>query len=393
MKSPDIVLKKNDQKWAWLWIAYSGFLFINPILEPSRNLWLGTLTVFAIFIGVFTAYVNPKNESGPIRYWLIAATFALGLVTFPWNGGGSTFFVYAAAFLPFVIESASKIVSLFIVESLFIIVEGYLFNTPGHVLYIGWPNVFIAIFLLALIGGGNIFFAEQKRADCKLRLAQEENVALAAVAERERIARDLHDVLGHTLSVIVLKAELAGRLIESDPQRAAREMADVERTARTALSEVREAIGGYRSQGLTAEMEQARKTLQSAGVALSCESPVPQLNASEETVLCLTVREAVTNIVRHAKATQCRIRFTRSEDGFHSLLITDDGAQPKIREGNGLRGMRERVQALGGRFSINTNPGLTILIELPHAPNTQNVQNDPAPSTETSTIKAPLVTT
>jgi two-component system, NarL family, sensor histidine kinase DesK len=396
MKSPDIVLKKNDQKWAWLWIAYSGFLFINPILEPSRNLWLGTLTVFAIFIGVFTAYVNPKNEGGPIRYWLIAATFGLGLATFPWNGGGSTFFVYAAAFLPFVIESTSKIVSLFIVESLFIIVEGYLFNTPGHALYIGWPNVFIAIFLLALIGGGNIFFAEQKRAECKLRLAQEENVALAAVAERERIARDLHDVLGHTLSVIVLKAELAGRLIESDPQRAAREMADVEQTARTALREVREAIGGYRSQGLPTEMEQARKTLQSAGVALSCESPVPQLNASEETVLCLTVREAVTNIVRHAKATQCRIRFARSEDGFHSLLITDDGAQPKIREGNGLRGMRERIQALGGRLSITANPGVTILIELPHAPNTQstqNTQNDSAPSTDTSTVKAPLVTT
>ena len=365
MKSPDIMAKKRNQRWAWLWLSYSGFLFINPFFEPSRFQWLGTLIVFAIFVVIFSVYINDRNEDRPIRYWLIAAIFLLGLATFPWNSGGSTLFVYAAAFLPFVVESAAKVLSLFVVESLFIVAEGYLFNTRGHLLYIGWPNVFFAIFLLVLIGAGNIFFAEQKRADCKLRRAQEENVALAAVAERERIARDLHDVLGHTLSVIVLKAELAGRLLERDPERAAQEIADVERTARTALSEVREAIGGYRSQGLTAEMEQARKTLQSAGVALSCESPIPQLNAAEETVLCLAVREAITNIVRHAQAAHCRMAFTTSDDGFYTLLITDDGGRAKLQEGNGLRGMRERVQSLGGRLSITADPGVTLRIELP----------------------------
>ena len=392
MTGNDNISNVRDSKWPWIWLAYTGFLFIDPVLETNRHIWLGTITVFVTFLLLFFGYVRATDEGRPLRFWMIGATFLLGLATFPWNSGGITFFIYVAGFLPFSIESKRRVLALFFVESVAILGEAYIFRTHGT-FHVGWPNAIIGIFLLVIIGGGNIFFAEQKRADCKLRLAQEENVALAAVAERERIARDLHDVLGHTLSVIVLKAELAGRLIESDPQRAAREMADVERTARTALSEVREAIGGYRSRGLTAEMEQARKTLQSAGVALSCESPVPQLNASEETVLCLTVREAITNIVRHAKATQCRIRFTRSEDGFHSLLISDDGAQPKIREGNGLRGMRERVQSLGGRFSITTNPGLTILIELPHAPNTQNTQNDPTPSTETSTIKAPLVTT
>jgi two-component system sensor histidine kinase DesK len=379
MKSPDIMSKKQNQKWAWLWLAYSGFLFIAPILEPSRYQWIGTITVFAIFILIFKVYISDRTEDRPIRYWLIAAIFLLGLVTFPWNAGASTFFVYAAAFLPFVIESTPKILSLFAVESLFIVAEGYLFKTHGHFLYVGWPNAIIAIFLLLLIGGGNIFFAQQKRAECKLRLAQEENVALAAVAERERIARDLHDVLGHTLSVIVLKAELAGRLLERDPQRAAQEIADVEKTARTALSEVREAIGGYRSQGLTAEMEQARKTLQSAGVSLSCESPIPQLSPTEETVLCLAVREAITNIVRHAQAAHCRIRFTTSDDGFYTLVITDDGGRAKLQEGNGLRGMRERVQSLGGRISITADPGVTLRIELP-------------PSSTPRPVEGPLVT-
>jgi two-component system sensor histidine kinase DesK len=155
--------------------------------------------------------------------------------------------------------------------------------------------------------------------------------------------------------------------MERDPQRAAQEIADVENTARTALMEVREAIGGYRSRGLRAEVEMAKKTLEAAGVALNCESALPSLRAEEETVLCLTVREAVTNIVRHAHAEQCRMSFSMTKDGYHSLVVEDDGAHPVRQEGNGLRGMRERVQALGGRFSISTDHGTALLIELPVA--------------------------
>lgn len=357
--------KKNQSKWAYAWLAYVGFLFIDPILEPSLFKWLGSLVALAIFLGIFAAFVRSTDKGRPTRFWMIAATFVLGLLTFPWNTGASTFFVYAAAFLPFTIKSTRRVLVLFLAESLIILAETYFFHTPGHLFYISWPNAFIAIFLVLIIGTGNIFFAQQRRNDRKLRMAHEEIEQLAAVAERERIARDLHDVLGHTLSVIVLKAELAGRLIDRDPQRAAREIADVEKTARTALSEVREAIGGYRSQGLPAEMELARNTLQAAGVTLSCESPLPQLHAAEETVLCLAVREAVTNIVRHAQATHCRMRFTTSPDGYDALLIADDGAHPKLQEGNGLRGMRERVQSIGGRLSITADPGVSLLIELP----------------------------
>jgi two-component system sensor histidine kinase DesK len=357
--------KQNVRNWAWLWLAYTGFLFVEPILNPSPRKWFATLTVFAIFLAIYAAYVRSFDKGNRTRYWTIAAVFLLGLLTFPWNAGGSTFFIYAAAFLPFSVKSISRVLVLFGLESVAILIEAYIFSTRGHFFYISWPNVFFAIFLVLIIGGGNIIFAQQRRADVRLHRAQDEIEQLAALAERERIARDLHDVLGHTLSVIVLKAELAGRLIERDPHRAAQEISDVEKTARTALSDVRQAIGGYRSQGLPAEMEQARSTLQSAGVTLACESPLPQLRAAEETVLCLAVREAVTNIVRHAQATHCRMRFTTSSDGFHSLLITDDGAHPKLQEGNGLRGMRERVQSLGGRLSITTDPGVSLLIELP----------------------------
>jgi two-component system sensor histidine kinase DesK len=242
---------------------------------------------------------------------------------------------------------------------------------PQGPFHIGWPNAFIAIFLTIVVGGGNIYFAEQKRAQSKLHAALEENVSLAAVAERERIARDLHDVLGHTLSVIVLKAELAGRLVTLDPARAAGEMADVEQTARTALGEIREAIGGYRSRGLTAEIDAARRTLDAAGVKLLAESKAAHgsFSPQEETALALAVREAVTNIVRHARATNCRIRFV-SEAGLRRLVVEDDGQNSLVHEGNGLRGMRERIESLGGRFSLECGvaqqSGTRLIIELPY---------------------------
>jgi two-component system, NarL family, sensor histidine kinase DesK len=352
-------------KSGYIWIAYSVFFFIEPIMSHSRRLWIECGVIYAIFLVIYVSYMKARTITQ--RHLLLVAFYVLGVISFPINPGASSFFIYSAAFLPFVVVSIPIIVTIFVAQALGILAEGLLL----HVYLIA---LLLTISIMLIVGASNTFIAREKRADTKLRMANEEIEQLAAVAERERIARDLHDVLGHTLSVIVLKAELAGRLIERDPQRAAQEIADVEKTARTALSEVREAIGGYRSQGLPAEMELARSTLQAAGVTLSCETPLRHLHAAEETVLCLAVREGVTNIVRHAQATHCRIRFNTSADGYHSLLITDDGANPKlheVREGNGLRGMRERVQSLGGRLSITTDHGVSLLIELPQTASRQ----------------------
>jgi two-component system, NarL family, sensor histidine kinase DesK len=348
----------NQSNSGYIWLAYSAFFFIDPILNHNRRMRVESAIIYAIFLVVYISYMRARTTR--LRHLLLVAFYILGIIGFPINTGASSFFIYSAAFLPFTIASVPIIITIFLAQTLGLLAEGLL-------LHINLIALLLTISLMLIVGASNTFIARQKRADAKLRMAQEEIEQLAALAERERIARDLHDVLGHTLSVIVLKAELAGRLIERDPQRAALEIGDVEKTARTALSEVRQAIGGYRSQGLNAEMELARNTLQAAGVALACESPVPQLNAAEETVLCLAVREAVTNIVRHANATHCRVRFATSGDGYHSLLITDDGNPPNLQEGNGLRGMRERVQSLGGRLSITTDPGVSLLIELPKA--------------------------
>jgi two-component system sensor histidine kinase DesK len=342
----------------YVWLAYSAFFFIDPFLRHELRYWLECVAIYAVFLALYIGFMRSRTLRQ--RQLLLASFFLLGMVTLPIDTGSASFFIYASSFLPFVVISAPAVIGL-------VALQCFAFVAEGLWLHIGPMFVSTLAFMIAVVATGNFFIAQQKRSDSKLRMANDEIEQLAALAERERIARDLHDVLGHTLSVIVLKAELAGRLIERDPQRAAQEISDVEKTARTALSEVREAIGGYRSQGLTAEMEMARNTLNAADVALSCESALPKLTAAEETVLCLSVREAVTNIVRHAQAKHCRMSFATTKDNYLALLIEDDGNHAVLSEGNGLRGMRERVQALGGRFAISAHEGTALLIELPVA--------------------------
>ena len=352
----DCVYRNKHDGATYIWLAYSFFFFIEPIIRNDRRYWLSQLPWYVVFLALYVAFV--EFEAQRVRVSMLAGMFALGVMTIPHNAGGASFFIYVAAMLPFCVATTAILWATMVVEGLTLAVVNHLY--PGNPF-----NFLITGMFVFVVGISNLYVAQSKRADARLRAAQAENVALAAVAERERIARDLHDVLGHTLSVIVLKAELAGRLMGRDDTRAAAEIADVERTARTALAEVREAIGGYRSKGLGAEVEQARLTLDAAGVRLLCDSKPPALKAREETVLSLAMREAVTNIVRHAQATRCTMRFATTPDGFASLEVEDDGNANIQREGNGLRGMRERVQELGGRFRIEAEQGTRLVIELP----------------------------
>ena len=276
----------------------------------------------------------------------------------PINSGACTFFIYAAAMVPFCVDTKkAAIFGLAIV--------GTLGAAEGSLLRInGWSLFYASVFPL-IIGAGNTFFAERNRMNRQLRKANEEVEHLAKVAERERIARDLHDVLGHTLSVITLKSELAGKLIDRDPLRAGKEIREVEEISRQALADVRDAIRGYRSKGLAAELVQAKATLETAGISVQCDTATTvQLPAMQESVLSLAVREGVTNVVRHARATNCRLHLEQ-HNGSCRLEIADDGQGFATMEGNGLRGMRERVEMLGGSLERTNQSGTTLVITLP----------------------------
>jgi two-component system sensor histidine kinase DesK len=223
------------------------------------------------------------------------------------------------------------------------------------------------MFLLTIvISLANHFAAVSHCQKEELRLANDEIGHLAKIAERERIARDLHDVLGHTLSLITLKSELARKLVDRDPERAKLEMHDVENTSRAALADVREAIRGYRSDGFFAELSRARAALETAGVTVSCDTAPLELSPAQESVLALVLREAVTNVVRHAEAQRCEVRLLK-EDTLCRLEIVDDGRGCDSPEGNGLRGMRERLHTIGGSLERLTGKGTRLVIQLPLA--------------------------
>src|SRR3954447_3013094 len=177
--------------------------------------------------------------------------------------------------------------------------------------------------------------------------AREENARLAVAEERNRFARDLHDILGHSLTVITVKAELAGRLIDVDPARARTELADVERLGREALADVRQAVEGYRGASLPGELARARAALAAADIAADLPTSADEPRGELRELFPWAVREGVTNVVRHSKARTCRILLDAT-----SVSVVDDGVGPPDgpesleAAGNGLRGLRERAAAL-----------------------------------------------
>jgi len=353
-----ILPRNREHGWApYIWLAYFGFFFIDPILNHAGwKLWLATALGTCAFLALYFAIFRLR------RPWDLAdlgMMVVLGVAFARWNSGATCFFIFAAALLPFVIEREALALRLLGVIFAAAIGTWWWFHLSGWFL-------FYSVGMSGVVCVGNIYFAQRTRMYKKLRSAQDEIEHLAKVAERERIARDLHDVLGHTLSVIILKSELASKLMDRDPERARAEIRDVEQTSREALAEVRSTIRGYRVQGLEEEMKRAKATLETAGVTVKSESAVVGLSPAQESVVAMVVREAVTNVVRHAQARHCELRLA-PENGNCILEIHDDGHGSCQPEGSGLRGMRERIEALGGTLERETSAGTKLTIRFPLA--------------------------
>jgi len=383
LKPLKAILKDKDHGWSpLLWVLYLGFFFIDPVVtHASLRLWTLDIAGALVFVLLYFGLFAVQCPSARVH---IGGMILLGMLFMPINAGACTFFIFAAAMLPFCVDSktaaAVGLATVGMIGGLEALVLRGIGPTHGVRTHVdGWVLFYTALFPV-IIGTGNTFFAERNRMNRKLRKANEEIEHLAKVAERERIARDLHDVLGHTLSVITLKSELAGKLIDRDPERAGKEIREVEQISRQALSDVRDAIRGYRTKGLAAELAQAKVTLETAGLTVQCDAATTmKLPAMQESVLSLAVREAVTNVVRHARASNCRMRIEQ-HNGSCRLEIADDGQGFATMEGNGLRGMRERVEMLGGTLERHNKSGtmLTITLPLREAAAKQNGQRDDA---------------
>jgi len=211
----------------------------------------------------------------------------------------------------------------------------------------GWTEEPSLSFAVAMSAFAMYGFTQLLNRNVELVRAKEENARLAVADERGRFARDLHDILGHTLTVITVKAELAERLVDQDPERAKTELEEVQRLGRDALADVRRAVGGYSALSLAGELARARKALEAAGIKPDLPTTVDEVPSEVRELFAWTVREGVTNVIRHSGATRCLVRL--DPDG---VRIEDDGRGPAevgsgFVGGHGLAGLRERAAASG----------------------------------------------
>jgi two-component system sensor histidine kinase DesK len=353
MKWPAVPTDEGKPSWGGLvWSVPLACVFLDPYQRHvAWTGWALTSIGFALLLGLYVLGLIYWSCKQVLRNVCIG-TVLLGVVFTAYQSSFVIFFMLVAAFAPFAVGGSVGLSAAFVV-TVAIISTVELWSLGGK-LWIIYASV-VGIGSL-MVGACTTFVARQQNAMARAHKA----------AERERIARDLHDILGHTLSVIILKSELANKLFESDRKRSHTEIADVERISRQALAEVREAISGYHTGGIQMEFERAHATLHAAGIAVQHDCERMEIPATQERVLALALREAVTNVVRHSQANHCRIQL-RQVDGAYQLNVCDDGRGGVVEQGMGLRGMRYRAESIGGSVSCESVHGTDLTVTLPMA--------------------------
>ena len=243
---------------------------------------------------------------------------------------------------------------------------------------IDWWWLIALMLLVRGLGLDMIGVSRMGSAIRELHTARRALARMKVEEERLRLARDLHDLLGQTLSVITLKSELARGLITEDPASCAQELAEIEQVGRMTLREVRKTVAGYRQPRLSSELDGARQLLEAAGIEYSIEELHGELPQPLDAVLAWTVREGVTNVIRHSRARHCLLRFTRDQGWIGVEMLndregTEDAPEQRIGQGSGLLGLRERVSGLGGTMEagpllLSGKPHFRLRVELPMQP-------------------------
>ncbi|MGW5194910.1 sensor histidine kinase [Kribbella sp. NPDC004138] len=345
-------------RWGWLaagvWLFYLSQPFEEIIHRQgtTRVLGLVTLSLFALsYLGFFGWVRWVGLGAGGMPTWqrllYIGGMLALCLLMLPAAGQQAlTCLVYisAVAMMAVDLRIAIGIVALLLggAELSMRIVPGW--TDDG--------SYGFAIFLGALAVFG---MRRAIQRSLELNAARKDMAELAVQEERNRFARDLHDILGHSLTVITVKAELAGKLIAANPERAAAEVADVESLARAALADVRAAVAGYRELSLAGELVSARAALQAAEIKADLPTAVDEVPEENRELFAWMVREGVTNVVRHSGAKRCTIRISATQ-----IEVLDDGKGPTPgggASGHGLVGLRERADQAGASVQVGQAPG------------------------------------
>lgn len=344
-------------RYGWMFGAIWLIYLIYPLNEilslesvPARVFGIVVILGFGVvFTSTFWRFRNGHRRGHPLptsQAWIalgvmVALTFAMSALVGT-TGFGATVYIAVLAMMTLPVRQAWALVAAMVV-----IVEA----APRFVDSWEPDNFFAFQLLISAAAAWGITQVFQRNHE--LAVARQQLADLAIVAERERMSRDVHDILGHSLTVITVKSELAGRLIEIDPARAAVEIAELETLARQALADVRSTVGGMRQVDIGSELASARTALTAAGIDAELPDDADMVPLRHRELFGWVIREAVTNVVRHSSARHCRVTLTAS-----TISIVDDGVGPADKDsgGNGLRGLGERVAAAGGALTIARVP-------------------------------------
>jgi two-component system, NarL family, sensor histidine kinase DesK len=340
--------------WAWagpifglLWLGLPAAYFASA--EPEAWQWPLAGAGLLAFAWLFLRAVMTPGE--PVRP--VAAMVAISvLLTLAAHDSFALLFMYAASAAAVRLPGRSSALAVAGITA--IAAAALALTDPEAALFWAITGTVFGVGTLWLLIGGLL------RSNAALREARAELAELAVAEERLRFARDMHDLLGHDLSLIALKAELAGKLLTARPEQAATEVADIRALSRGALRQVREAVDGYRRPTLPSELAGARVALEAAGIELEVEGPSDPLDPDAEAVLAWAVREGATNVLRHSGARHATIAI-RAVDGRTELEVSDDGKGMPAGGADGsparhgLVGLGERAHAVGG--TVETAPG------------------------------------
>ena len=331
---------------------FFGNLYFRPVHGFDMVIIIAGLMIFLVLY--FRAFSAQEND---LIYYIAAMCF-IGVALSEINIGANIFFIYAAVFSGELYNKRKALITLLLVLA-FIIFYSVITDKSS---YFWLPAIFMSITLGLL----NINRTEVLKKNKALIQSQQETKHLAKIAERERISRDLHDLLGHSLSVITLKSELAGKMIDKgvSPEKIKTEIKAVEELSRKTLAQVRDAVKGYNIATIKGELLQVRVATEAAKIELIENIELESLPTGIESELALIIREAITNVIRHAETEKVWIVLKQVATHL-TLTISDQGQITTIKEQSGMQNMRTRINQIGGEMNVVNTPNTHLKFTLP----------------------------
>ncbi len=351
-----MVVLRLEQKMSWVYLLNLTFM-LPPLFSvsysPWQYLWQG-LAVVGFLFAYQQAYASDSQQMLKPVLWIIL----LAALLIPLNPGAVSMLAYASFFIGFACSLRFFSCAMLALMLMLLLLEQFSYQPWHYYRYIAMA-ITVAVGLLGRSEREKVL-AQQRQLQ-----SQDEIRQLSAMVERERIGRDLHDILGHTLSSIALKADLANKLLQKQQLVAAQQqLTELSQMTRDSLSQVRQSVSGYRHQGLAAEVAKLLARLRDGGFIAKLQGEIPTLDSRTETAVILALTELVTNVLRHSHGSYCELSFA-SHDQELQISVCDDGRQRAWSEGNGLSGVRERLAALNASLEIRQTAGCAISIRLP----------------------------